>query len=141
MDQDDLSGKQRLQAIQGIPAGEGGTGKRARFEIVEVLRALNQAILVEDTILTQSTVDDTTKTRVGGNGIHRSILVLLVEQGSHFVSLFEQGDLASNLNNLASTVRARDHRKIQRERVHSLLDVLADGHGASLVTNGDDLNK
>jgi hypothetical protein len=74
-----LARLQRLQSIQRIPARQPGAGQCARLEEVEVARGADDAILVEDAVLAERAVDNTTEAGVGSRGINGPELVQLVE--------------------------------------------------------------
>lgn len=118
--QDSLTRLQWPQTVQGVPASKSGTAESARLEVVEVLGGLDKTVLVENTVLAQSTVNDTTETGLSSGDVDRTVLVTLVEQGSHLVTLLELRDLGSDFNDLTSTVGTWDDREVEGEGVHSL---------------------
>lgn len=89
--------------------------------MVEVLGGLDQSVLVKDTVLAQRTVNDTTQTSPSRRNVNGAVLMALIEQGSHFVALLELLDLGADLGHLTSAVGGGDHRELEGEGVHSLL--------------------
>lgn len=120
--QNSLTRLQWLQTIQSVPTGKSGTAESARLEVVEILGGFDKAIFVENTVLAQSTVDDTTQAGLGSGDVDGTVLVTLVEQGSHLVTLLELRDLGSHFNHLTSTVGAGNDREVEGEGVHSLAE-------------------
>lgn len=118
--QNGLPRLQRLQSVQSIPTCESSAREGAGLKVIEILWALDQAILIKDTILAESTVDNTTKTRAGSLVIDGTILVTLVEQSDDLVTLLELGDLGSGVNHLTGTIGARDDGEVQRKRIFTL---------------------
>lgn len=120
LDQHSLAWLQWLEAIQRIPAGKARAGEGGSLKVVEVLGGMKQAVLVEDTVLAQGAIQDTTKTSFGGSDVNVAILVALAEERHDLVALLELGDLGADFNDFTGTVRAGRNRQIERERVHAL---------------------
>lgn len=118
--QDSFTRLQWLQTVQSVPAGKSGTAESARLEVVEVLGSLDEAVLVENTVLAQSTVNDTTETGLGSGDVDGTVLVTLVEKRGHLITLLELRDLGSDFNDLTSTIGTGDDREVEGEGVHSL---------------------
>lgn len=88
--------------------------------MVEVLRALDETVLVEGTVLTEGSINNTTKTRAGTAAIDRAVLVLLVEQSDNLVTLLELSHLGASLDNLTGTIGARNNREVERKGILAL---------------------
>lgn len=58
--EDRLAGLQGLEAVEGVPSGQGSAGEGAGFEEVEVGGHVDEALLIEGAILAEGTVDYTT---------------------------------------------------------------------------------
>lgn len=88
--------------------------------MIEVLGALHHSVLVEDSVLTQGTINSTSQARLGGRWVNRAILVPLVEQRYHIVTCAELCHFGTNADDLASTIGTGNHRKVEGEGVESL---------------------
>jgi hypothetical protein len=115
-----LARLQRLQSIQRIPARQPGAGQCARLEEVEVARGADDAILVEDTVLAEGAIDNTTEPGVRRCSIDGPELMQLVEYSNDLVSLLELIYLRSDLDDLAGSVGSGDDGEVEWEGVFAL---------------------
>lgn len=118
--QDDLTRLKRVHTIQSIPTGESSARKGTRLDEVQIPGSPDQAIFVENTVLAQSTIKDTTETGFGAPRVDRTVLVVLIEQGHHLVAFLELGHFRPDLDDLAGTIGTGDNGQIEREGIHPL---------------------
>lgn len=102
------------------PARKTSASQCARLDVVQVLGSANEAVLVEDTKLAQSSVQDTTETSLGCGLSDGAELVALVEEGDDLVALLPLLNLGADLDNLSSTIRSANNGEVGRERVEAL---------------------
>ena len=72
--------------------------------MVEVLGAFNNAVFVENSVLAQSAIDGSSQAGLGPRNVDVAILVCLVEQSNHIVTLAELCHFGPNANDLAGTI-------------------------------------
>lgn len=119
---DSLTGQQRLQSVQRIPACKGRASQSRRFKVVQVSRGADDAVFIEDTVLAQGAVNGTTETGGSSRGIDGAVLVLLIEECDHFIAFFELGDLGSDLDDLAGTIGAGNNGEIEGKGILSVVN-------------------
>jgi hypothetical protein len=119
---DSLTGQQRLQSVQSIPACKSRTSQGCRFKVVQVSRGADDAVLVEDTVLAQGAVNGTAETGGSSRGIDGAVLVLLIEECDHFIAFLELGDLGSDLDDFAGTIGTGNNGEIEGKGILSVVN-------------------
>jgi hypothetical protein len=97
-----------LQAVQGIPAGQRRAADGAGLNEVQVLRLTHEAHFVEHAVLAERAVDDAAQPCLGGRDVYGAVLMALIEEGDHLVTLLPLGDFASYGDDLTGAVRGGD---------------------------------
>lgn len=120
LDQDRLAGLEGLEAVEGVPARDGGAGERGGLDVGEVVGGFDEAVLVERAVLAEGAVKHTAQAGLARGLGHGAELVALVEEGGDAASLLPAGDLGPDGDDLAGAVGGGDDGEVQGEGVHSL---------------------
>ena len=93
LSQDPVTGEQWLEAEQGVPGGQSGTGQSGSFDKVEVAGQSDESFLIEGSVLLESPIDDTASPGSDNVRVDRSRKMGLVEEGDDLVTSLESVDL------------------------------------------------
>ncbi len=109
-----------MEAIQGIPGGDGGAGQSACFLGGEGLRLSNEAALFEDAVLAKGAGECAAKTGADGTWGEGPGDVALVEERGDLVALLEAADATAGGEDFAGSIRAGNDREGNWEGVFVL---------------------
>ena len=123
LDENGLAGLEGLEAVEGVPRGQSGAGKGGGLDVGKVGGGADDAVLVEDAVLAEGTVENTAEAGGGAAVVDGTGLVVLVEEGDDLVAPLELGDLGANLEDLTGTIGAGNDGEVEGEGVHALFSV------------------
>ena len=112
-----------LDTVKRIPCRQSCTRQSAGLLKIQACGHLDQTAFFEGAILTQRTIQSTTKPGGSVRSFDRTSKMGLVEESEDFVSFLESGDSRAGSNDSASAVGCRNYGEANGEGVFALWKV------------------